>query len=74
MKLSASVPAELASDEFMAKLKKMGCDPIITSQVVRVVYEGTRLKFGQKLIKLFESQPHHDITVFYDNGEKPERR
>lgn len=70
MKLTASVPTESASDEFVAKLKQTGCTLIITTQVVRVVYEGTRVKFGKKLLKLFEAQPHHEITVFYDKGEK----
>lgn len=63
MKLSCAVPVDKVSEGFVAKLAELGITPIITPKVIRVVYEESSNRLGEKIIALFEAEPEHDIVA-----------
>lgn len=65
MQISCAVPREFCSDGLISKLKEMGLDPIITTQIVRVVYEGDDHRLGTQIVLMFENELNHDIVVDY---------
>lgn len=73
MRLSCSVPTDKASDGFITKVAQCGITPIVTSQVIRAVYEGKNEKLCDGIIALYEAEPEHQITVFRDKAKKPKK-
>lgn len=76
MKLSCAVPTHKASEGFAGKIAQLGIKPIITSMVIRAVYEGNNHKLCDKLVALFEQEEDHDIVLLGDNvkGSKHTKR
>lgn len=74
MKLSCSVPADKASDGFIAKIGQCGITPIVTPKVIRVVYEGKDEKLCKKVIALYEGEESHEITLFRDKPKKKSKK
>lgn len=72
MRISCAAPRELVSDGLLAALKAWGIEPIITSTIIRVVYEGDDHKLGTKIVQRFMGEVNHDITVDYCD-EHPNR-
>lgn len=72
MRISCAVPHELCSANLVTKLKEMGLNPIVTTQIVRVVYEGSDHRLGTQIVLMFENELNHDITVDYCD-ERQER-
>ena len=73
MRISCAVPREFCSQNLISKLEEMGLDPIITTQIVRVVYEGDDHRLGTQIVLMFENELDHDITVDYCD-ERESRR
>lgn len=75
MKVSCACSVDLASPDLVEKLIGLGVEPIVTSQVIRAVYEGNR-KTGERIVDIFGREPDHDIYYSYDKSEqdKPTRR
>lgn len=63
MKLSCSVPKDKCPQSLLDTLALMHVKPIITSQVVRVVYDGDNEALGDVLAFLFEQAGSTDMTV-----------
>lgn len=74
MRVSCACPVQTASCYLFDGLRKLGVRPIITSQVVRAVYEGAEVQKGEAIVRLFEREIGHDIAAFYDKGEQENRR
>ena len=76
MQVSCSVPRELASENLIQQIEDLGIQPIITSLVVRAVYEGEDRYIGESIVDIFSNEEKHEITVHYSKKEsqKSERR
>lgn len=70
MRVSCGCPAATASEGLVDEIKQLGLTPIVTSQVVRAVYEGHNRGTGEAIVQLYEKEIDHDITVFYDKDEQ----
>lgn len=69
MRVSCASHVDTATEGLVEKLAAMGITPIVTSQVIRVVYEGDR-KVGEQLVDLFGREPDHDVVFYYDKNEQ----
>ena len=69
MRISCACPAEFASTTLVEDLKTLGLHPIITPQVIRVVYEGSNRTLGDMILDLFSREIDHDITMHLDKDE-----
>lgn len=74
MRVSCACPVQTASCYLFDGLRKLGIQPIITSQVVRAVYEGPEVQRGEAIVHLFEREIGNDIAAFYGKGEPENRR
>lgn len=70
MRVSCACPAKLASDTLVDRLKVLGLQPIITSQVIRAVYEGPDKSIGEAIVEIYAHEADHDINVQYDKNEQ----
>lgn len=70
MRVSCSTPVDQASKDLAVKLAELGLKPIVTSQVVRVVYEGPSRVVGDTIVEIFQREADHEITVDYTAQEK----
>lgn len=70
MRVSACVPRELASDSLVEELESLGVPPIITSQVIRAVYDGPDKHIGEAIVELFCCEDGHDINVQHTTEEQ----
>lgn len=70
MRVSCSVPADLATSTLQAHIEVLGLTPIVTSQVIRVVYEGNDVSIGEALIDMFSHECDHEITADYRNTQE----
>lgn len=68
VRVSCGVAVEKASPELVQKLKQLGIKPIITTCVIRAVYEGPDKTLGQKIVELYKGEATDDI--YYDFGER----
>lgn len=76
MRVSCACPAKMATDTLVDRLRTLGLQPIVTSEVIRVVYEGPNKSLGEAIVEMYAHEADHEITVFYDKDEqrKSERR
>lgn len=76
MRVSCACPVQTASCYLFDGLRKLGVQPIITSQVVRAVYEGSEVQKGEAIVRLFEREIGNDINAQYSKEElsRQERR
>lgn len=70
MRVSAACPAELATEGLVEEIQALGLQPIVTSIVVRAVYEGPDKGIGEAIVELFSKEANHEITVSYDKEEQ----
>lgn len=70
MRVSCSTPVDQASKDLARRLVELGLKPIVTSQVVRVVYEGPSRVVGDIIVEIFQREADHEITVDYTAKEK----
>ena len=70
MRVSCSVPVNLASSTLVDHIKILGVHPIITSEVIRAVYEGDDVSVGEALIDMFSHEADHEIVVDYSKKEQ----
>lgn len=70
MRVSCSVPVNLASSTLVDHIKILGIHPIITSEVIRAVYEGDDVSIGEALIDMFSHEADHHITADYRNTQE----
>lgn len=63
MRCTCAAPSKTCSPELVANLKALGVTPIVTSQVVRAVYDGPSGKTCKAIIALFEQEADHDIVA-----------
>lgn len=70
MRVSCACPADLASSTLVERIKTLGLQPIVTSLVVRTVYEGKDKALGEAIVEIYSHEADHDITVFYDKEEQ----
>ena len=68
VRTTCAVKANEASAELVQKLKDLGINPIVTSQVVRGVYEGTDEVLAKRIVEVFQQEQNPDI--FYDDGRR----
>lgn len=69
MRVSCSVPVNLATSTLVDHIKVLGVHPIITSEVIRAVYEGDDVSIGEALIDMFSHECDHEIVVDYTPKE-----
>lgn len=75
MRVSCSAPIQTATDTLVDHIKVLGLHPIVTSEVIRAVYEGDDVSIGEALIDMFSHECDHHITADYRNTqEKREAR
>lgn len=70
MRVSAACPAQLASDTLVDKIRVLGIQPIITSQVIRAVYEGPDKSIGEAIVNMYAHEADHEINVQYGKEEQ----
>lgn len=70
MRVSCACPVDLASDTLIAKLETLGLKPIVTSQVIRAVYEGSDRRLGEAIVEIYAHEADHEINVQYDKDEQ----
>lgn len=70
VRVSCGVPKALATDDLVDRLKALGIEPIITSEVIRAVYQGPDRYLGEAIVEIYIHEADHDITVFYDKAEQ----
>lgn len=70
MRVSCACPVELASEGLVAEIEALGLQPIVTSLVVRAVYEGHDHKLGTAIVEMFSKEAGHEINVQYDKEEQ----
>lgn len=70
MRVSCSCPVDLASETLVTELKDLGLEPIVTNEVVRVVYEGPKRTLGETIVDIFAREANHEITVEYSDAEQ----
>lgn len=63
MRVSCSCPAKLATSTLVDRLKVLGVQPIVTSQVIRAVYEGNDKNIGEAIVNIYAHEADHEITV-----------
>lgn len=73
MKVSCSCPVDAASHDLIEEVESLGLTPVVTTSVVRVVYEGDNVALGESIVRLFEREIDHEITADYGSS-KAERR
>lgn len=64
------------SPHLCEEIIELGLVPIVTSKIIRAVYEGPDEAKGKALVKIFEKEVDHDIVEFHDSNEdhKAERK
>lgn len=72
MRVSCGCPIDKARNPEALEnwIRQVGLTPIITNTIIRCVYEGNNTALGEAIIKMFEVEADHDITVFYDKAEQ----
>lgn len=70
MRVTCACPAEKASETLVEQLKKLGIEPIITSQVIRAVYEGPHRDIGEGIVAIYDNEQDHEIVVQYSDKER----
>lgn len=70
MRVSCACPVNLASDTLVDRLKVLGLQPIITSRVIRAVYEGPDKSIGEAIVEIYACEAEHEINVQYDKDEQ----
>lgn len=70
MNVSCSVPAGMETSTLLEHIKTLGLTPIVTSTVIRVVYEGDNVGIGEALIDMFSHECDHEITVDYRSTQE----
>lgn len=63
VRVSCSVPADKDSDNLLRRIGQLGITPIVTSQVIRAVYQGPSRVVGEVLMEIFEAERDHEITT-----------
>lgn len=66
VRTTCAVKVNEASTELVQKLKELGINPIVTSQVVRGVYEGTDEALAKKIVGVFQQE--QNPSIYYDDG------
>lgn len=72
MRVSCGCPIATArdADVLINWIKQVGLEPIVTSTIIRCVYEGDDKALGEAIVQMFEVEVGHDITVFYSEEEQ----
>lgn len=70
MQVSCACPRELASEGLVEEIKALGIEPIVTSLVVRAVYEGHDKGLGEAIVELFCREADHEINVRLNKEEQ----
>lgn len=70
MRVSAACPVDLASPTLVERLQILGLQPIITSQVIRAVYEGDNKSIGEAIVDIYSHEADHEINVQYTQEER----
>lgn len=70
MQLSCGAPRDTASPELLEKIAELGLEPIVTSQIIRVLYVGTNHQLAEQIVALFRDEIGHDVSVQYDKSER----
>lgn len=70
MRVSCGAPKSTASKGLLPSIEALGIPPIVTSQTIRAVYEGSDQALGMQIVSIFEKEYNHDITVDYDEKER----
>lgn len=68
VRLTCGVAADKASENLPDKLRALGVTPIVTSMVVRAVYEGEDVALATRIKALFENEDTTDI--YFDDGRR----
>lgn len=72
MRVSCGCPIDKARNlEALERwIRQVGLTPIVTNVIIQCVYEGNNRELGEAIVKMFEVEADHDITVFYDKDEQ----
>lgn len=74
MRVSCSCPVDAASHDLIEEIESLGLTPIVTTSVVRVVYEGDNVALGEAVVHLFNREVDHDIVAEYGKSERKAER
>lgn len=76
MRVSCACPKATATDTLVDRLASLGLQPIVTSQVIRAVYEGPDKRIGEAIVEIYSHECDHEINVQYtkEEQEKIERK
>lgn len=69
MRVSCGCLAKTASEGLADKIRAIGVEPIITSQIIRAVYDGKDKSIGEAIVRLFADEIDHDVYVHYAPDE-----
>lgn len=69
MRVSCACPVELATSTLEDNLRALGLQPIVTTEVIRAVYEGPDRSLGEAIVELYAHEADHTITVSYTDAE-----
>lgn len=70
MRVSCSVPVDLATSTLTRHIQILGLTPVVTPEVIRAVYEGDDVGLGEALIDIFSHEANHEITADYRNTQE----
>lgn len=74
MRVSCAVDVDKASATLLQDLIGIGVQPIVTTCVIRAVYEGPEVRIGQRIVNRYELEHHPQITVDYAEGEEKQAK
>lgn len=70
MRVSCACPVELASSTLEEKIRTLGITPIVTTQVIRAVYDGPDKSIGEAIVNMYAHEADHEINVQYTTEEQ----
>lgn len=70
MRVSCSVPVDMATSTLTQHIQALGLQPIVTSEVIRAVYEGDNVGLGEALIDMSSHEGDHYIVADYRNTQE----
>lgn len=72
MRVSCACPVETATPDLVDRIQNLGLQPIVTSIIIRAVYEGPDHALGKRVVELFSNEIGHTITIGdYEPPPKP---
>lgn len=72
MRLSCEASAKDCTKTLVEDIRALGIEPIITTEVIRAVYEGDDEELGNAIIERFRAEAHYGFVA--DRPDSPVKR